>query len=122
HPVQLWDVVTGKGLASMEGHDYFVTVLAFAPDGRRLLSGSGDATALVWAVPASGPLPRPGKVEPLWADLRAEAAQAHRAIRTLAAAPDEAVRLLGPRLSPVSGANFKEIRPLVADLDADDFL
>src|SRR5262249_49474406 len=62
HPVRLWDSSTGKGVATLTGHDYFVKALAFAPDGRRLLSGSGDATALIWAVPESRPLP-PGSLE-----------------------------------------------------------
>ena len=48
--VYLWDATTGKQQASFAGHRGIVTSLAFTADGRRLISGSADCTALVWAV------------------------------------------------------------------------
>ena len=49
--VYLWDAATGRQKARFEGHSKEVTSLAFTADGRRLISGSEDSTALVWAVP-----------------------------------------------------------------------
>ncbi|WPJ61285.1 hypothetical protein SMAC4_13430 [Sordaria macrospora] len=40
-------------LQTLEGHGYFVTSVAFSPDGQRLASGSGDNAIKIWD-PASG--------------------------------------------------------------------
>lgn len=48
HTVRLWDVATGKERARLAGHSSGVSSLAFSPDGKRLVSGSEDSTALVW--------------------------------------------------------------------------
>jgi WD40 repeat protein len=50
--VKLWDVATGKMLHSFAGHSDTVTSVAFAPDGRRAISGSYDRTVRVWNLPA----------------------------------------------------------------------
>ena len=50
--IQLWDVASGRELTRFAGHPSTTTVLAFAPDGRRLASGSRDTTALIWDVSA----------------------------------------------------------------------
>jgi WD40 repeat protein len=46
----MWDVVTGKELARLEGHRGTVTSLAWSADGKTLVSGSNDGTALAWDV------------------------------------------------------------------------
>ena len=46
--IRLWDVATGRELSPLRGHHGVVQSLAFFPDGKRLLSGSSDTTALVW--------------------------------------------------------------------------
>jgi WD40 repeat protein len=46
--VKVWDSHTGKLLRSFRGHTGLVSSVAFSPDGRRLVSGSRDATAKVW--------------------------------------------------------------------------
>jgi WD40 repeat protein len=48
--IRLWEVATGKELAPLRGHHGRVLSLAFTEDGRRLLSGSEDTTALIWDV------------------------------------------------------------------------
>ncbi|MBA4066881.1 MAG: hypothetical protein C0501_24875 [Isosphaera sp.] len=47
-PVLLADVTTGKVTRTLEGATGRVTVVAFAPDGKTLVTGSNDTTALVW--------------------------------------------------------------------------
>jgi WD40 repeat protein len=46
--VRLHDLASGKLEAVLKGHDNVVYGLAFSPDGKRLISGSGDNTAIIW--------------------------------------------------------------------------
>ena len=48
--VALHDVATGRVVKRWGGHRGLVRALAFAPDGRRLVSGGVDASLLVWDV------------------------------------------------------------------------
>jgi WD40 repeat protein len=47
-PVLLVDVATGKVARTLEGATGVVTAVAFSPDGKTLVTGSNDTTALVW--------------------------------------------------------------------------
>ncbi len=46
--IRIWDVKTGKEVASFVGDEGFVSTLTFSPDGNRLLSGMHNGTVLVW--------------------------------------------------------------------------
>jgi WD40 repeat protein len=48
--IRLWDVKTGKEVASFPAREGFVGSLAFSPDGKRLLSGMWNGSILVWDV------------------------------------------------------------------------
>ena len=65
-PIHLWDLETKQLWSKLVGHKERVLSLAFTPDGRFLLSGSLDKTAVLWDV-ASGQqcytLPHPESVE-----------------------------------------------------------
>jgi WD40 repeat protein len=52
--VRLLDVATGKEVNRLEGHLERVFAIALSPDGRRLVTGSGDGTALVWDLARGG--------------------------------------------------------------------
>ncbi|HEV3258702.1 MAG TPA: WD40 repeat domain-containing protein [Gemmataceae bacterium] len=52
HAVCVLDAKTGKVRHSFAGHRARVSALAFSPDGKMLVSGSWDATALVWDIAA----------------------------------------------------------------------
>jgi WD40 repeat protein len=149
--VRLVEFATGRTVARLRGHDSGlrtpgdqavrgVTAVAFSPDGRRLVSGGADTTALVWdvtgqrdALGASGGVyPRRDKpggslgragLERCWLDLLdADASRAHRAVWMLVAAPEEAVPFLGERLRRVAvPPDPKRLAQLVADLDSDRF-
>jgi WD40 repeat protein len=41
----------GQPLKSLSGHEAWIADLAFSPDGRFLVSGSGDGTIKVWMIP-----------------------------------------------------------------------
>ena len=56
--IYLWDVKRREILRHLEGHENWVVALAFSPDGKRLISGSGDSTARVWDVKAGTELGR----------------------------------------------------------------
>jgi WD40 repeat protein len=42
--VKLWEVATGKELATLKGHTANIWCVAFRPDGKMLASGDGDDT------------------------------------------------------------------------------
>jgi WD40 repeat protein/tRNA A-37 threonylcarbamoyl transferase component Bud32 len=74
HLIRLWDVETGREVATLRGHASRVAALAFSPDGKVLASGDGDRDVFLWD------LERPG--EP--AVLRGPS----RAVSSLAFSPD----------------------------------
>jgi hypothetical protein len=117
--VTLWEVATGQVRRRLGGHEGDVNCLAFAGDGRTLVTGSTDTTALVWDLAA--PPSRKGPDE-LWADLlAADGARAWRAICDLAASP-AGVKFLGRRLPPVPRPRDEaRIARLIQALDGDDF-
>ena len=44
HPIQLWDVATGRPLLTINGHTENVRSVVYSSDGRLLLSGGEDKT------------------------------------------------------------------------------
>lgn len=49
--IKLWDVTSGKGMATLKGHEGTVWSVAFDRDGKLLASGSEDKTIKLWNVP-----------------------------------------------------------------------
>jgi hypothetical protein len=129
--VRVWEIATGKPVASFEGHHGAITALSYAPDGKSLASGSVDSAILVWDL--IGRLLKPKDAKPLTAAqlevlwnhlLDADAAKAFRAIGALVAAGDEAALYLKKQLSPApipDAALAQRATKLVADLDSDKF-
>jgi dipeptidyl aminopeptidase/acylaminoacyl peptidase len=125
--VTLWELATGRPRLRLTGHRGHVCCLAFSPDGKRLVTGSMDTSALVWDLtqPAR-PLARDGKlsdkqVQALWADLLSpDAARAYQAMCILATSPDGA-RLLKERLRPARAGDDARINRLITALDSESF-
>jgi WD40 repeat protein len=127
--IRLWETASKKVRREFAGHPVAVHSLAFSPDGRTLVSGSMDTTALVWDVTGRGheraapPALSEERLRSLWNSLgSADAGEAGRAVWSLAADPQRSVPFLVGRLRdlpPVTGP--KRIPGLVADLDSPNF-
>ncbi|MFZ1109266.1 MAG: caspase family protein [Rhodomicrobium sp.] len=48
--IRLYDFASGEMKALLKGHTNVVMGLAFSPDGKTLISGGGDSTAILWDV------------------------------------------------------------------------
>jgi RNA polymerase sigma factor (sigma-70 family) len=127
--VGLLEVRSGKEVAAFGGHCNSISSLAFSRDGTRLVSTSGDETALVWDVSrhaAKQPVMHlaPEQLETLWHDLAdADAPKAFDALLALEAAPAQAVAWLGKQLQPAPPVTDLEQRlpRLLGDLESDKF-
>jgi hypothetical protein len=122
-------VATGKPRRTIYGHAGCVRSLAMARNGRRLLSGSDDAFALLWdTTPAGAAQPRKeplteADADSLWTKLAGDdAGAAFAAMADLAAAPDRAVALVRRELKPAGAAPTNDqLDRMFADLDSEDF-
>lgn len=54
--LRLWNVDTGKPAATFSGHQKFINVVAYCPDGKHLASGCQDGTIIVWDVSTRKPI------------------------------------------------------------------
>jgi WD40 repeat protein len=125
--VSLYDLAVGHVVHTFQGHDGWIFSLGFTPDGRRLISGSQDGTALVWdlrALPAAE-VPEvkrtAAELDALWERLAGSAAQADAALRELAASPAQATELVRRLLKPTSKDEGERLTRLVRDLDSTSF-
>ncbi|MEJ7639647.1 MAG: hypothetical protein WKF75_17155 [Singulisphaera sp.] len=50
---KLWDVASGRGLATFEGHTGYVHAVRFAPDAGTIATGGQDKTVRLWPFPRS---------------------------------------------------------------------
>jgi hypothetical protein len=122
--VRVWDLTNNEELPPLIGHQGMVRAVAFAPDGRRLLSFDSAGLKLTWSVPrivksAGAKLPRltAEEFDELWDELGdADAFNSYRAIRHMAAEPQRALALLSKHLQPVPSGDSQRLEKLVADL------
>ena len=125
--VQLYEVATGKLRAVRPGHrDTVLALDAPAADVRRLVSGSGDTTALWWDVGFGGkpgaPLSADGR-KALWAALAdGDAKAAYATMTKLAADRAGLVALAAAELKPApTGPTAADLAPHFKNLDARAF-
>jgi dipeptidyl aminopeptidase/acylaminoacyl peptidase len=128
--VRAWDVVAGKDIGQLQGHEGRIETVAFSADGKIIASGSTDTTVLLWdAASLKKNLTKPQRielpaadVEPLWKDLAGEdAAKALKSLLTLASAPKQAVLFLSERLKPATTVDPQKIAGWIADLESETF-
>jgi hypothetical protein len=65
--VKLWDVKSGKEIATLQGHQSWVNSVSFSPDGHTLASGSEDKTVKLWDVKSGKEIASlQGHQSPVW--------------------------------------------------------
>ncbi len=52
--LKVWDLGTGKSVATLTGHDAAVQMCAFSPDGSRIVSASNDGSLKIWDFAGEG--------------------------------------------------------------------
>jgi hypothetical protein len=127
--IHLWDILAGREVGRLQGHEGGVVGLLFAPDGKYLFSGGTDTAVLTWDLarlirPAPAPAARlePQALDVLWTDLAAkDATRAFEAIRKLSNAPDQAVPLIQQGVRAAALPDSKRLARLLADLESDRF-
>jgi WD40 repeat protein len=124
--ILVWDLVQGAELRRFKALDSEVTWLAFAPDGRRIVSGQADSTLLIWdggarATPHAGKLAVEA-VAKAWHDLAgSDAASAFQSRWALVRVPDTTLAHFQKHLKPARPADPKQLQKLIADLDSQQF-
>ncbi len=120
--IRLCEVASGEAHGKLAGDQGYLHPLTLSHDGRRLASGGGDGTVLIWDVTGAHLRDKSRTAEALWEDLAGkDAVKAYRAVRQLADSPKETVEFLRARLKPVPIPDPKRIDQLIAALDANGF-
>jgi WD40 repeat protein len=121
--IRCFEVATGQLRRTLKGHRGHVYCLSFTPDGRRLISGGRDGSAVIWDVTVAAVAksekesPDDAEIERLWAKVSAEdAPAAYGALGKLAAWPDQSVEMLRQRfkqnLEDPTPARLSQIRAI----------
>jgi WD40 repeat protein len=127
--IRVWDILAGKQVGRVQGHEGGVVSLLFSADGKHLFSGGADTTVLSWDLArlTKRPAGRSARLneqalEALWGDLAGgDAARAFAAMRRLCASPEQAVRLIGRRIRPAAASEAGRMAVLIAELGSDRF-
>jgi len=109
---KLWELLTGKLVATVTGHRGYVYSVAASPDGRRLVTGGLDRVAYVWNLKPAAPATA-NAIERLTSD---DAATAWQAIWAFAADPD-GPKKLRERFKPIQDPKPDVIQGWIADVD-----
>lgn len=126
--VHLCDPRSGREIGRFRGQQGGVWALAFSPDGKRLVSGGGDGTALVWDMaaklqPAALDIERtPRELEDLWSALASPSEYlAYQALWDLVDSPTQMIALCRERVRPTKSVDSQRITRLIADLGSERF-
>jgi RNA polymerase sigma factor (sigma-70 family) len=125
--IHLWDVIDGREVSRLEGHEGGVVTLLISPDGKHLFSGGTDTTALTWDLtrltgarrgsPDPASTLQPEDLGALWTDLASkDASRAWGALRKLSTSSEEAVTLIQEHVRPAAALDSKRLAQLLADL------
>jgi RNA polymerase sigma factor (sigma-70 family) len=128
--LRLWELASGREVLRRPRPEPFHSIfrnafassLAFAPDGRHLVTGLPDSTVLLWDL-APPHDPKPRVLDHLWADLAGDdGPQSYAAIWALSRGPAaKVVSFIRERLPVARGPDAERLRRLLRELDSDDF-
>jgi hypothetical protein len=119
---RLWEVASGELRAKLVGDHGGSDEVLFSRDGRRLASGGGDGTVVLWDVTGAHLHEKGRKAEAVWEDLQAkDGATCYRAMWQLSDSAKETVAFLEGRLKPAVAPTTGQLEQLIAALDADKF-
>jgi hypothetical protein len=123
--VRVFDVITGRVVRTLRGHSVAPTCLAYSSDGKVLVTGGMDCTALVWDLSDLAEKrvkPKPEELPALWDDLKGDdRLKAYDARCRLRRSPEQTLALLQKQLRPAKAVDPRHVARLIADLDADEF-
>jgi hypothetical protein len=118
------EVDTGRLVTAYQKDRGGIRCIGFAPDGKTVVTGDEDGTALIWPTPGraaggkrNGKLDE-ARLERLWANLaRSDAALAWQEMAVAAGGGDQVVAFLGARLHAVPRPAADALTRLVPELD-----
>jgi WD40 repeat protein len=116
--IALLEIATGAVVDAWRSSGSVVHTLALSPDGRHLLTGHRDSTALLWDLDpdlARDVLLRSDAQ--LWDGLAAKPAEAHAVVSGLVKSPGRAVKVLEKRMMSETEPDEKQIRAWINDLE-----
>jgi WD40 repeat protein len=123
-----WDLATGKELPPLAGHHNWVGAVEFSANGKILVTGSQDTTALVWdgksidSTPAAPAAPTDAEVARYWGDLAdRDASKAYSAVLALTRAGDRGVSAVSSRLKATAATDPAKVSEWIAALDDPQF-
>ena len=127
--VRIWDAHAGTVLRDMPTHAQAVTSLAFADQGKSLVTGSLDGTALVWdfshlltAPTTISANAAKDELEKWWKALaNSDGAIAARAMQSFADRPAEACAFFKARVRPIPGVSPERLTQLLRDLQSEQY-
>jgi len=123
--IRLFDMIDGKQVSVLGSPELSVTTLSFASDGKTLITGQYDTTALVWELPARLDSPRAADAKQLdawWTDLQGDdAGRAYVAVCGLSREGKNAAPLLRDRYEAMRKTGRERVDKMIADLDSTTF-
>ncbi len=123
--IALWDLVTAKPVRRFEAPAWTQTIV-FTSDGRRLITGHWDCTAIIWDLGNlrdnhRAPISE-DELTKLWNSLAGDdATKAFAATFELSDRPNQTVQFLRKHLKAAQAADAERVRKLAGSLDAKSF-
>jgi WD40 repeat protein len=124
--VHVMELASGQDRQTIEAAQSGLTALTISPDGKTLVTGGNDGTALLWDLAAAGPAGSKTSFSEkelalLWTNMGGDAPKAGQAIADLAAMPVQAVPFLSGQVTPAVKPDLARIEKLIKDLDSENF-
>ena len=127
--VTLWEAETGRPRGRFRGHIGPVKSVAVSGDGRFIVTGGADTTALVWDAAKPLAMSSAARRRPAGADAKAclndlagaDAEQAYASLRALIDAPKETVAFLAGQPALFARADGAAVHRLIRELNSDAY-